>query len=385
MPAIVRDSGAAEAARRFVFDNTRIAHVTSRQRLFQYARPGTDVDFRARFERAATRHATPALAQRPHFAYRDGSPAGIVRRHACAFAHFSSPSSTAMRRLPPLNALQIFATVARHRSFTRAADALCVTQGAISRQIQSLEAHYGFALFMRHARGLTLTVEGEQLLPVVVESFARIEDISLKLTRQRTDLALKVPTCVMRWVLPRIMRFQREHPDLHVQMTTTWRHDVDFQSEPFDAAIVYGMSPGPDVAAVPLFDERLTPVCAPDLLEGRPLARVEDLACHTLLHPTRDHRDWRRWLDYAGAAGVDPDRGPSFDSLDLATSAATQGFGVALGDLTLSEEDFAARRLAMPLDIVQRTGARYYFVYPESVAQQQKIQRFSAWLDANRD
>lgn len=84
--------------------------------------------------------------------------------------------------------------------------------GAISRQIQSLEAHYGFALFMRHARGLTLTVEGEQLLPVVVESFARIEDISLKLTRQRTDLALKVPTCVMRWVLPRIMRFQREHP-----------------------------------------------------------------------------------------------------------------------------------------------------------------------------
>lgn len=231
-----------------------------------------------------------------------------------------------MRRLPPLNALQIFATVARHRSFTRAADALCVTQGAISRQIQSLEAHYGFALFMRHARGLTLTVEGEQLLPVVVESFARIEDISLKLTRQRTDLALKVPTCVMRWVLPRIMRFQREHPDLHVQMTTTWRHDVDFQSEPFDAAIVYGISPGPDVAAVPLFDERLTPVCAPDLLEGRPLARVEDLACHTLLHPTRDHRDWRRWLDYAGAAGVDPDRGPSFDSLDLATSAATQGF-----------------------------------------------------------
>ncbi|KVD81950.1 LysR family transcriptional regulator [Burkholderia sp. ABCPW 14] len=290
-----------------------------------------------------------------------------------------------MRRLPPLNALQIFATVARHRNFTRAADALCVTQGAISRQIQSLEAHYGFPLFMRHARGLTLTAEGEQLLPVVAESFARIEDISRKLTRQRTDLALKVPTCMMRWVLPRIMRFQREHPDLHVQMTTTWRHDVDFQSEPFDAAIVYGTSPGPDMKAVPLFDERLTPVCSPDLLKDKPLARADDLARHTLLHPTRDHRDWRRWLKYAGVAGVDPDRGPSFDTLDLATSAATQGFGVALGDLTLSEEDLAARRLATPLDIVLKTGARYYFVYPDSVAQQQKIQRFSGWLEANRD
>lgn len=189
----------------------------------------------------------------------------------------------------------------------------------------------------------------------------------------------------MRWVLPRIMRFQREHPDLHVQMTTTWRHDVDFQSEPFDAAIVYGASPGPDVTAVPLFDERLTPVCSPDLLTDKPISHAGDLARHTLLHPTRDHRDWRRWLEYAGVADVDPDRGPSFDSLDLATSAAMQGFGVALGDLTLSEEDLAARRLATPLDIVLKTGARYDFVYPHSVAQQQKIRRFSAWLDANRD
>ncbi|HEF4757619.1 TPA: LysR family transcriptional regulator, partial [Burkholderia multivorans] len=195
-----------------------------------------------------------------------------------------------MRRLPPLHALQIFSTVARHGSFTRAAEQLCVTQGAVSRQIQTLEAHYGFPLFKRHAKGLTLTAEGEQLLPVVNESFARIEDISSKLTRQRTDLALKVPTCVMRWMLPRIMRFQGEHPDLHVQITTAWQHVVDFSSEPFDAAIVYGTSPGAGVVALPLFGERLTPVCAPELRQTAPLDAVDDLARHTLLHPTRDHR-----------------------------------------------------------------------------------------------
>jgi LysR family glycine cleavage system transcriptional activator len=103
-----------------------------------------------------------------------------------------------MRRLPPLNALQIFETVARHRSFTRAADHLCLTQGAVSRQILALEDYYKFPLFKRQAKGLTLTAEGELLLPAVKESFARIEEISLRLTRQRTDLALKVPTCVMR-------------------------------------------------------------------------------------------------------------------------------------------------------------------------------------------
>lgn len=150
-----------------------------------------------------------------------------------------------MRRLPPLNALQIFETVARHRSFTRAADHLCLTQGAVSRQILALEDYYKFPLFKRHAKGLTLTAEGELLLPAVKESFARIEEISLRLTRQRTDLALKVPTCVMRWMLPKIMQFQAEYPDLHVQITTTWQHDVDFQVEPFDAAIIYGSSPVP--------------------------------------------------------------------------------------------------------------------------------------------
>jgi LysR family glycine cleavage system transcriptional activator len=290
----------------------------------------------------------------------------------------------ATRRLPPLNALQIFETVARHRSFTRAAEHLCLTQGAVSRQILALEDYYRFPLFRRHAKGLTLTAEGELLLPAVKESFARIEEISLRLTRQRTDLALKVPTCVMRWMLPKIMQFQVEYPDLHVQITTAWQHDVDFQIEPFDAAIIYGHSPGADVHAVPLFEERLTPVCAPHLLDERPLGHFDDLRRHTLLHPTRDHRDWKRWLDHVGAGRIDADQGPSFDTLDLATNAALQGFGVAISDLVLIDEDVAARRLVRPFDAVLTTGARYFFVYPDSVAHQQKLHLFREWITAHR-
>ncbi|HEV3105942.1 MAG TPA: LysR substrate-binding domain-containing protein [Trinickia sp.] len=290
-----------------------------------------------------------------------------------------------MRRLPPLNALLVFETVARHGSFTRAAEQLCVTQGAVSRQILALEDYYEFPLFKRHARGLTLTAEGEMLLPAVKEGFGRIEEVSLRLTRQRTDLALKVPTCVMRWMLPRIMRFQAEHSDLKVQITTTWQHDVDFRAEPFDAAIVYGSSPGNDVEAMPLFDERLTPVCAPQLLEQKPLANVADLMGHTLLHPTRDHRDWKRWLAFVGARGVDANVGPSFETLDLATNAAMQGFGVAIGDATLAAEDVAAKRLVMPFDALVESGSRYYFVYPESVAHLSKVARFCEWLAEHRD
>jgi LysR family transcriptional regulator, glycine cleavage system transcriptional activator len=293
-----------------------------------------------------------------------------------------------MRRLPPLNALQIFETVARHRSFTRAADHLCLTQGAVSRQIIALEDYYKFPLFKRHAKGLTLTAEGEMLLPAVKESFARIEEISLRLTRQRTDFSLKVPTCVMLWMLPKIMRFQADYPDLHVQITTTSQHDVDFQSEPFDAAIVYASSPGADVQAVPLFEERLTPVCTPDLLKDKPLADIADLARHTLLHPTRDHRDWKMWLAKvaevtgtdAASAAINAEQGPTFDTLDMATNAALQGFGVAISDLALIDEDVAARRLVRPFDTVLKTGWRYYFVYPDSVAHQQKLNLFRDWI-----
>jgi LysR family glycine cleavage system transcriptional activator len=290
-----------------------------------------------------------------------------------------------MRRLPPLNALQVFETVARHRSFTRAADELCVTQGAVSRQILALEDYYRFPLFRRHPRGLTLTAEGEALLPAVKESFARIEEVSLRLTRRHTDLALKVPTCVMRWTLPRIMRFQREHPDLQLQITTTWRHDVDFEVEPFDAAIVYGSVPGPGLRALTLFEERLTPVCSPQLIADKPLAQVADLSAHTLLHPTRDHRDWKLWLAHVGAAGIDADVGPSFDTLDLATNAAVQGFGVALGDVTLAAEDIAAKRLVTPFDNLVESGARYYLVCPDSATHLRKVERFWDWLASHRE
>ncbi|NMM36441.1 MAG: LysR family transcriptional regulator [Glaciimonas sp.] len=286
-----------------------------------------------------------------------------------------------MQRMPPLNALQVFLVVARHRNFTRAAEHLCLTQGAVSRQILALEEHYGFQLFTRLPKGLALTVEGEILLPVVRESFARIEEISTRLTRQRNDLALKVPTCAMRWILPKIMLFQAEYADIQIQLTTTTQHNVDFKRDSFDAAIVYGTPDGEDVHSLLLFDEQLTPVCAPEILQGaKPLNTPADLSHHTLLHPTRDHRDWHMWLKFAEVAGVNPDSGQNFETLDSAMNAAAHGFGVAIGDCSLIREDIETKRLVIPFDKMLSTGQSYYLVYPNSVANQQKVLLFRDWM-----
>ena len=285
-----------------------------------------------------------------------------------------------MLRMLPLNALQVFVVAARHGSFTRAAKELCLTQGAVSRQILSLETHFGFPLFLRQASGLVLTPEGETLLPVVSDCFRRNTEFSERLSRRHHDFARKNSTCAMRWVLPKIMQFQREYPAIQVQLTTTWQHTVDFTAEPYDAAVVYGATPGANVQALRLFAETLTPVCAPETLLGHPLAHPDDLAGHTLLHPTRDHSDWRQWLAHAGASLVDPNSGQNFASLDLAMHAAAQGFGVAIGDVALIGDDLGMKRLVRPFDITLETGQSYFLVYPHDGVNADKVELFKQWL-----
>ncbi|HEN8709726.1 MULTISPECIES: LysR substrate-binding domain-containing protein [Pseudomonas] len=266
-----------------------------------------------------------------------------------------------MKRLPPLPALHTFLVTAQHCNFTRAAQQLHITQGAVSRQIAGLEEHLGYALFQRQARGLSLTREGQDWLPRVQQVFALIEQGVREVGGRSATLQLKAPTCVMRWLLPRLMEWQALRPDVPVELTTTVQHGVDFRREGFDAAVVYGSLPNHGLRVRKLFDEQLTPVCAPSLLAGPlPLKQVEDLARHMLLHPSRDEHDWRLWLQAAGAS-LDL-HGPKqhFETLDMAMAMASQGTGVAIGDWALIGDDLRGGRLCMPFGLKVTTGKAYY-------------------------
>jgi LysR family glycine cleavage system transcriptional activator len=253
----------------------------------------------------------------------------------------------------PLNGLRIFAVAARTGSFTAAARELLVTQGAVSQQMQALERFLGVALFKRSPRGLTLTPSGQQLAQVTEECFARLTQVAGRLRSRGNDIALMLPTCVMRWAMPRIMDLQARHPELRLQINTTIRHSVDFDHDPYDAAIVYAAQA--PTGATLLFAERLTPMCA------APLAAT-GLARLTLLHATPDHRDWRMWLENAGIDEVDSRTGQNFETLDMSMNAAAEGYGIAMGDVTIAAADLAAGRLAAPFARQVETGAAYYFV-----------------------
>ena len=282
------------------------------------------------------------------------------------------------RRLPPLHALTVFAAAAASGSFSRAADLLFVTQGAVSRQIQQLEKHLGCALFIRHKRGLKLTAEGQLLLPVVDDALGRLAGACDGLRNIGQVLVLRMPpTFTSRWFLPLLPELRALLPDVDVRITTYEAWEPEFERSDVDAAVVQGRGAWVGVEAVALMSEVLTPMCSPQLAAR--ITQAADLATMPLLHC--DPLDaWPRWLQAAGVDTRDARRGQTFDTLELALATATRGQGVAIGDLNLVRESLRDGILGAPFTQTIERGLSYYLVYPPDRAQIPKIRILREWL-----
>jgi LysR family transcriptional regulator, glycine cleavage system transcriptional activator len=286
--------------------------------------------------------------------------------------------------LPSLNGLRAFEAAARHLSFTRAAAELNVTQTAISHQIRRLEEQLGKRLFLRRARALVLTRDGQDYLPAIRTAFDDLRRATARLQRPDREGLLTVSTTASlaaKWLVTRVAGFQEAHPGIEVRMTTS-THLVDFQGEEVDMAVRYGRGNWPGLRTQWLMAEDIFPVCSPALMAGgKPLRRPEDLAHHTLLHSTVSREDWQLWLTAAGLpVALALRRGLSFDQSFMALQAAMDGLGVALGRTRLVDADIAAGRLVMPFDVVLPADAGYYIVAPEETADAPKIALFRDWL-----
>ncbi len=289
-----------------------------------------------------------------------------------------------MAPLPSLNGLRAFEAAARHLSFTLAAAELHVTQTAISHQIRRLEEQLGLRLFERRNRGLALTREAQGYLPSVRAAFEDLRRATERLQRPGRDELLVVSTTASlaaKWLVTRMAAFQDAHPGIEVRITTS-AHLVDFRREQVDMAVRYGRGTWPGLRAQWLMAEDIFPVCSPALLHAdKPLRRPEDLAHHTLLHATVSREDWQLWLTAAGLpTSLATRRGLTFDQSFMATQAAMEGLGVALGRTPYVEADIAAGRLVVPFDVVLPADAGFYIVAPEETADTPKIALFREWL-----
>src|SRR5436190_23269480 len=207
-----------------------------------------------------------------------------------------------LRRLPPLNALKAFEAAARSESFTRAAEELCVTQGAVSQQVKALEATLGLKLFARERQRLAITNAGRDYLVVVRDALDRIAVGTERLIQRQSSGVLTVstsPDFAAKWLVHRLGRFAEAHPDIDLRISATMHH-VDFAREDVDLAVRHGDGQWPGHDVIRLCAEQLFAVCSPKLLAGRPRLTIPaDVLKFPLLH-LDDRKAWSKWLAVAG-------------------------------------------------------------------------------------
>lgn len=286
-------------------------------------------------------------------------------------------------RIQALHALRAFEVASRYGSFTRAAEELALTQGAVSHHIKTLESLFGCSLFERRGPRLRLTEHGRLLAQELKVGFKIIENACALLRQDRYGLRLKAPsTLTVRWLLRALDAFKKVENSCSVQLSSVWMDidSVDFYSEPYDCAILLANGRFPaDVESFKLFDEWLIPVCHPDYLadEAPDLSALEQ--CE-FLHPSTDRRDWRRWLARMDALDISIDQGQVFDTLDQGISAAQQGLGISVVDLVLASADVAAGRLVMPFKHAVATGDGYYMTWLKASPKARQMHRLRDFL-----
>ena len=237
-----------------------------------------------------------------------------------------------LRRLPSLNALKAFEAAARHESFTRAAEELFVTQGAVSHQVKALETELGFKLFNRERQRLVITGAGREYLNVVRDAFDRIALGTARLTQRQASGVLTVstsPNFAGKWLLHRLGRFSEAHPEIDLRVSATMHH-VDFAREDVDMAIRYGTGDEnwSGLHATRLTTEELFPVCSPHLLAALPQGHKASAVLKLPLLHLDDHTGWTRWLE---AASVKPGKalqGLILNRVSMVIDAAVSGQGI---------------------------------------------------------
>ena len=290
------------------------------------------------------------------------------------------------RRWLPLNALRAFDAVGQHLSFTAGAQALHVSQSALSRHVISLEDLLGQQLLERKPYRLALTEAGAALLPVVRKSFDRLEQalnaVQSGDTRGRTLRVHMPPSLLQQMGLPMLRDFRREFPDVMLDVSSS--SVTGLPDQDLDVAIVYDRPSVDDRVTDLLWMVRVTPVCSPELAklaEGKTLA--EFLNAQDLLHVKLESEPrgllWGLFATQLGMT-VSTEKGLAFDTAISAVQYAISGGGLALADVDMFAEELADGRLVQPFPTVMEDGYGYYLKFHAEDLGDPVISHFRTWV-----
>lgn len=288
------------------------------------------------------------------------------------------------RRLPSLNALRAFESVARHLSFARAAEELHVTPAAVSQLVKQLEAHLGMSLF-RRGKMLTLSASASAALPLITEAFDRLERAVEQIRTDNASGTLVVsapPAFAARWLIPRLDDFQTRYPDIELRLLAT-RRMVDFALEDVDVAIRFGAGSYAGLFSERIMQETIVPVAAPALAAS--INTPTDLLQCTLLQDDAYELDpafpdWDTWLAALNVTREMPLRIRHFGDVNLVIQAAASGLGAALAWRSLVADELRSGRLIPLLNTTLPTDRAYHLVTLNHRLTFHKVLVFRQWL-----
>ena len=284
--------------------------------------------------------------------------------------------------LPPLASLRAFEAAARLENFSRAADEIHVTHGAVSHQVRALEAWIGAPLFIRQGRGVVLTHEGRALAAVIRASLAQIAEAARDIRRrmQANRLSISVlPSFGSRWLMPRIVGFMGAHPDWTINIDSTPQLS-DFARDEVDVGVRFGEGPWPDLHCERLMGDEYILVASPAFNGGRLPDEPSALGDYTLLRS--DAKPWQAWCRAAGLSLKVPDRGVGYEDMGVMLQSAIDGQGIMLARRTIAAIEIEKGTLVQLFDIAAPSASSYWIVWPEDPPPSDRARAFRDWLVA---
>jgi LysR family glycine cleavage system transcriptional activator len=284
------------------------------------------------------------------------------------------------QRLPPLSALRPFEAAARLESFSRAAEELHLTHGAVSRQVRALEDHLGNALFSRHGKRVSLTPDGRafaERVRAVLDDLALAAEMARPARREGRLTVSVLPSFASRWLMPRLIRFMEQHPKIEVNVSASVAL-ADFARDEIDVAIRFGVGPWPGLVCEKFMDDEYFPVASPRMNRGRLPKKPQDLLDVRVMREDRDY--WTRWFEVAGVPLAKPVEGPLFNDSTYSLQAAARGEGVALARRSIIGEDLERGTLVRLFDIAVPCRESYWFVSPKDTATTSRVVTFKDWV-----
>jgi DNA-binding transcriptional LysR family regulator len=286
--------------------------------------------------------------------------------------------------LPPLRAIQAFEQTARFLNVARAAEVLNLTPSAVSHQLAKLEAMIGRQLFVRAARGVSLTPVGEQYLKDVS---GLLHSLAVATERAGSDVSLdclrlhSAPSFGLLWLMPRLEAFRMSHPDIQINLSCSYE-SLHFSRDKIDVDIRHGVPNWPSYEVRTVRNESFAVLASPNVLALRPVRQAADLLERDLILSEATLLKWPAWFAQHGLARPEHPYALSFDRSYMSLEAASHGLGFALESTLLAQKYLASGALVevAPQSLTAAVAA-HHLVFPRAHSSFPRVRRFLEWME----